>query len=189
MCVKQMVAFPSKVLVIADYDKYHFGEEIRSQIDFVLACGDIPFHLFGEIYERFKIPIFAVKGNHDPTAPFPDFVKNVHNRMVQHRRWLIGGWQGVPHYKSTGPYEWDDMGAAYQLSKFPYVDIFICHAPMAKMTDKADYAHAGSEAILKYIEEKQPRYVYHGHVHSKMGTMIGKTAVVSVFGAKVVTLS
>ena len=57
------------------------------------------------------------------------------------------------------------------------------------MTDKEDYAHVGSEAILRYIEEKQPQYVYHGHVHSKMGTIIGRTAVVSVFGAQVVTLS
>ena len=106
-----MVAFPSKVLVIADYDKQHFTEEIRSQIDFVLSCGDIPFHLFEEIYERFKKPIFAVKGIHDPTAPFPDFVEDVRHRMVQHRRWVIGGWQGVPL---------DDMSAEFQLSKFPY---------------------------------------------------------------------
>jgi Icc-related predicted phosphoesterase len=183
-----MVAFPSKVLVIADYDKYHFKEELRRNIDFVLACGDIPFHIFDEIFEQFNKPIFAVKGNHDSSVPFPDCVEDVHHRIVQHRRWLIGGWQGVPHYKGTGPYEWDDMNAAYQLSKFPYVDIFICHAPVAKKTDKEDYAHLGSEAILKYIEEKQPRYVYHGHVHSKMGAMIGRTAVVSLFGAQVVAL-
>jgi Icc-related predicted phosphoesterase len=184
-----MVAYPSEVLVIADYEKYHFDETIRTKIDFILSCGDIDYHLLEEIYERFKKPIFAVKGNHDPTAPFPKFVENVHNRMVQHRRWLIGGWEGVPHYKMTGPHEWDDMEAAYKLNHFPYVDIFICHAPVAKMTDKADYAHLGSEAIARYIKDKQPRYVFHGHVHSKMGAMIGRTAVVSVFGAKVVTLS
>jgi len=184
-----MVAFPSKVLVIADYDKHHFKEKVEHNIDFVLSCGDIPFHVFEEIYERFNKPIFAVKGNHDPTAPFPDFVEDVHHKMVQHRRWVIGGWQGVPQHKSTGPYEWDDTSTAFQLSKFPYVDIFICHSPVAKMPDMEDHAHMGSEAILKYIEEKQPRYVYHGHIHSKMGTMIGRTAVVSVFGAQVVTLS
>lgn len=184
-----MVAFPSKVLVIADYDKYHFKEDLKSPIDFVLSCGDVPFHLFEEIHERFDKPIFAVKGNHDPAAPFPDFVEDVHHRMVQHRRWVIGGWQGVPSYKGTGHYEWDDASAALELRSFPPVDIFICHAPVAKATDKEDYAHTGSEAILRYIQEKQPRYVYHGHVHSRIGTMIGRTAVVSVFGAQVVLLS
>jgi Icc-related predicted phosphoesterase len=56
--------------------------------------------------------------------------------------------------------------------------IFICHAPLYGQTDKADYAHTGSEALLRYVKEKQPRYVYHGHVHSAIGTMIGKSAVV-----------
>jgi Icc-related predicted phosphoesterase len=69
------------------------------------------------------------------------------------------------------------------------VDIFICHAPLYGQTDKADYAHIGSEALLRYVKEKQPRYVYHGHVHSEIGTMIDKSAVVSVFGSKIVTLS
>jgi Icc-related predicted phosphoesterase len=68
------------------------------------------------------------------------------------------------------------------------VDIFICHAPIYKLTDADDYAHTGSEAILKYIQEKQPKLVYHGHVHSKMGTMVDNTAIVSVYGAEVFTL-
>jgi Icc-related predicted phosphoesterase len=184
-----MIPFPSNVFVIADYQNYHFSEKIKYNIDFVLSCGDVEFQILEEIYERFKKPIFAVKGNHDQAKSFPKFVTDVHFNVAQHRNWFIGGWQGVPSYKSTGHYEWDDMGATKQLSNFPYVDIFICHAPVYKLTDKEDYAHTGSEAILKYIKDKQPKYVYHGHVHSEMGTMIGKTAVVSVIGAKLFTLT
>lgn len=177
------------MLVIADYENAHFIEKIDTNIDFVLSCGDFNFKILEEIYERFKKPIFAVKGNHDSQAPFPRFVQDVHFKVVQHRDWFIGGWQGVPSYKSTGPYEWDDSNALSQLNKFPYVDIFICHAPVYKLTDEEDYAHQGSEAILSYIKEKQPKYVYHGHVHSKIGTMIGRTAVMGVFGAKTFTLT
>jgi len=183
-----MIGFPSKVLVIADYDGFHFQETIKSRIDFVLSCGDVPFHILEEIYERFRKPIFAIKGNHDPTAPFPKFVTDVNFKVVQHRNWLIGGWQGVPCYKSTGPFEWDDIAATEKLSKFPYVDIFICHAPLPKLTDKEDYAHTGSEAILRYVRDKQPKYVYHGHVHSEIGTMVGNSAAVSIFGAKTFSL-
>ncbi len=172
-----MVAFPSNVLVIADYDKPHFEEQIRHQIDFVLSCGNNPFHLFEEIHERFNKPIFAVKGDRDPIDPFPDFVEDVHHRMVQHRRWLIGGWQEVPDLKSPVSSEGDDASAALHLSNFPYVDIFIYHSCKE------------SGAILKYIEEKQPRYVYHGKVHSDTGNIIGETALISVTGAQVVTLS
>ena len=183
-----MIAFPNKVLVIADYENFHFEEKITSPIDFVLSCGDIQFQILQEIYDLYRKPIFAVKGNHDTTHPFPKFVTDVHFKMVQCQNWWIGGWQGVPIYKGSGPYEWDDLNAAAQLQNFPPVDIFISHAPIHKYTDKADYAHQGSHAILQYIQEKQPKYVYHGHVHSEMGAMIGNTAVVSVFGAKVFSL-
>lgn len=185
-----MKGFPSKVLIVSDYPNYHFNESFREKIDFVLSCGDHGFHILEEIYELYKKPIFAVKGNHDSTKPFPPFVMDIHSKVVQHRNWLIGGLQGVPCYKSTpGAYEWDDFTVMNRLINFPYVDIFICHSPVHRHTDKPDYAHIGSEAILKYIKEKQPKYVYHGHIHSKMGTMIDMTAVVSVFGAKIFTLS
>jgi len=82
--------------------------------------------------------------------------------MVQHRNWLIGGWQGVPTYKSSGPYEWDDLGATQQLSKFPYVDIFICHAPLYGHTDKADYAHTGSESLLRHQFSSVITWFYKG---------------------------
>ncbi len=183
-----MLGYPSKVLVIADYEHAHFQENFKLTFDFVLSCGDVGFLILQEIHEQYNKPIFAVKGNHDPAKSFPEFVQDVHAKIVQHRHWLIGGWQGVPDYKSTGAYEWDDLAVMEKLSKFPYVDIFICHAPIYKLTDKDDYAHTGSEAILKYIKEKQPKFVYHGHVHSKMGTMIENTAVVSVFGAEIFTL-
>ncbi len=184
-----MIAFPSNVLVIADYEKYHFQESLKSNIDFVLSCGDVPFQILEEVYELYRKPIFAVKGNHDSTQPFPKYVENVHHRMATYRKWLIGGWEGVPTYKSSGHYQWDDLSVTPQLSVFPYVDIFISHAPVYGLTDKNDYAHRGSKSILKYIEEKQPKYAYHGHVHSRMGAMVDNTAVVSVYGAKVFNLT
>lgn len=183
-----MVAFPSNVLVISGYDRPHFKEHVRHEIDFVLSCGDVPFRLFEEIYERFNKPIFAVRGENDPPAPFPDFVEDIHHRMIQHRRWLIGGWQDIDRHQAAGPPDGDGISADLQLSKFPYVDIFICHTPVTKLIDKEDRAHSCSEAILKYIEEKQPRYVYHGCDHSEVGRIIGKTAVISALGAQVVTI-
>jgi Icc-related predicted phosphoesterase len=184
-----MIGYPSNVLVVADYPKGRFEEAIRAKIDFVLSLGDVDAPILEEIHLRFQKPIFAVKGNHDSTKPFPDYVTNVHLRFVQHRNWFIGGLEGVPSYKGSGAYEWDDLSTAEKLSKFPYVDIFICHAPLLGITDREDYVHQGSEAIRRYIDAKQPKYVYHGHVHEKMGAMVGSTAVVSVYGADVFNLT
>ena len=184
-----MIGFPSNVLVVADYPKPRFEEAVRSKIDFVLSLGDVDPPILEEIHLRFQKPIFAVKGNHDPAGPFPEYVTDVHLRFVQHRNWFIGGFSGVPAYKGSGAYEWDDLAAAAKLDKFPYVDIFICHAPLLGITDREDYAHQGSEAIRRYIDAQQPKFVYHGHVHEKMGAMLGATAVVSVCGADVFHLT
>jgi Icc-related predicted phosphoesterase len=183
-----MIGYPSNVLVIADYPNYRFREHLKYRIDFVLSCGDVPYQVLKDIHERFGKPIYAVKGNHDPSGPFPEFIRDVHYTIVQERNWVIGGWEGVPAYKPSGGGMFDDFEAASYLTKFPYVDIFITHAPIYGKTDKDDYAHIGSEAILKYIEEKQPKYVYHGHTHQHAGAMIRDTAVVSVYGCKVVYL-
>lgn len=184
-----MIGYPSNVLVVADYPKPRFDEAIRSNVDFVLSLGDVDPPILEEIHLRFHKPIFAVKGNHDSTRPFPEYVTDVHLRFAQHRNWLIGGFGGVPAYKGTGAYEWDDLAAAERLSKLPYVDILICHAPLLGITDREDYAHQGSEAIRRYIETQQPKFVYHGHVHEKMAAMVGTTAVVSVCGAEVFHLT
>ncbi len=184
-----MIGYPSNVLVVADYPRPRFDENIRVRVDFVLSCGDVDPPILEEVYLRFGKPIFAVKGSHDSTKPFPDYVTDVHLRFVQHRNWLIGGLGGVPASKGSGAYEWDDLGATGKLSKLPYVDIFICHAPILGITDREDAAHQGSEAIRRYIEVQQPKFVYHGHVHAEMGAMIGTTAVVSVYGAEVFSLS
>ncbi len=184
-----MLGYPSNVLVVADYPNPHFNVEFEKRVDFVLSCGDHSFQILTEIYEKYQKPIFAVKGNHDPNRPFPACVQDIHFRVIQHRNWFIGGWQGVPAQRASGPFEWDDAEAEIRLSKFPYVDIFICHAPVFGRTDKEDYDLIGSKAMLKYIEEKQPKYVYHGHVQSGIAAIIGETAVVGVNGAKVFSLT
>lgn len=184
-----MIGYPSNVLVVADYPKPRFEEAIRSKIDFVLSLGDVEPPILEEIHLRFQKPIFAVKGNHDSIKPFPEYITDVNLRFVQHRNWFIGGFGGVPASTGSGAHEWDDLGATWKLSKLPYVDIFICHAPVLGITDKEGYAHQGSEAIRRYIETQQPKFVYHGHVHEKMGAMVGNTAVVSVYGADLFSLT
>ena len=183
-----MVALPSRVLVISDYDKPHFQENLGGGIDFALSLGDVPSRILQEVYDLILRPIFAVKGNHDPTETFPPCVQDVHRSIAQHRKWVIGGYRGIPSSRPAGSFQWDDGQAGLELNHFPYVDIFIAHAPVFGITDTPDPAHAGSRALRCYIEEKQPRYVYHGHVHSEIGAMLGESAVVSVHGAKVVTL-
>lgn len=81
----------SKGIVIFDeiLEDFTSPNEYIPKFDFVLSCGDVPFHVLEEIYDLYKKPIFAVRGNHDPVKPFPKCVEDVHHRMVQYRNWLI----------------------------------------------------------------------------------------------------
>jgi len=183
------IGYPSNVLVVSDYEKYSFKERIPYRIDFVLSLGDNSMQVLKDVYQKYRKPIFAIRGNHDGKTPFPDGIIDVHLQVDNYRNWSIGGFGGTLFNKDRGHNMWTDADAEYLLDQMPYCDIFICHSPVARATDKPEsYAHQGSEAIRKYIREKEPKFVYHGHVHKKLGTMIGNTAVVSVYGYKVVHL-
>lgn len=71
------------------------------------------------------------------------------------------------------------------------LDILLCHGPPYRYLDKVNgkYGapkrfwgeHAGSKIILDYIQKKQPKYVFCGHIHEGKGkTKIGKTEVYNV---------
>jgi len=183
------VGYPSNVLVVSDYENDRFEEQIRLRVDFTLSLGDNPVSALKDIYERYRKPIFAIRGERDGKTPFPKGVINVHLQVEEYRNWTIGGFGGTLWHKDRGPNTWSDAEAEDMLAAMPCCDIFICHSPVARATNKPEsYAHQGSKAIRKYIREKEPKFVYHGHVHKKLGTMIGNTAVVSVYGYKVVHL-
>jgi Icc-related predicted phosphoesterase len=183
-----MIGYPSNVLVVADYPHQRFDVQFRKKVDFILSCGNVEFSVLEEIHGQFGKPIFAVKGNLDTSKPFPGFVQNVHLQLVQHRHWLIGGFGGVSALKDSGPDDWEGL-AAGKLAKFPYVDIFICHAPLLKPAGREDCAYEECQAVRRYIEERQPKFVYHGCVQEKLGAMAGETAVVSVYGAEIFSLT
>jgi Icc-related predicted phosphoesterase len=184
-----VVGYPSNVLVVSDYEPYHWKEHVPYRIDFILSCGDNSIQALADLYERYRKPIFAVREDHDGLTPFGKGVLDVHMNPGRFRNWIIGGFSGVPYYKQRGQNMWSEEEASSLLQKMPRCDVFICHAPVAEATDKPEsYAHPGSIAIRRYVEAKKPRFVYHGHVHRHPGIMIGDTAVVSVFGHKVVHL-
>lgn len=86
------------------------------------------------------------------------------------------------------------------LRRFGQLDILICHQPPYRILDKVAFngapkhwigKHAGSKIILDYIERKQPKYVFCGHIHEGEGCKkVGKTEVcnLGVCGYKIVNL-
>jgi Icc-related predicted phosphoesterase len=81
----------------------------------------------------------------------------------------------------------DSEKAKKTLNWFNSLDILLCHQPPYKILDKvtASFApkhwqgkHAGSKVILEYIKNKNPKYVFCGHIHEAYGNKkIGKTTI------------
>lgn len=84
------------------------------------------------------------------------------------------------------------------LRNFDDLNILICHQPPYGFLDEVTFKsapkhwkgkHAGSKTILDYIENKQPKYVFCGHIHEGEGKIrIGRTEVynLGVCGHKIV---
>jgi Icc-related predicted phosphoesterase len=73
------------------------------------------------------------------------------------------------------------------LTGFANLDILVCHQPPYGILDKVNFPsapkhwqgkHAGSKAVLDYVNKYHPRYVFCGHIHEGEGMKkIGRTEV------------
>ena len=72
----------------------------------------------------------------------------------------------------------DTQEAKGILDSFSHIDILMCHQPPKEVLDIVKNPgapkhwqgkHAGSETILKYINEFKPKYVLCGHIHEGRG--------------------
>jgi Icc-related predicted phosphoesterase len=135
-----------------------------------------------------------------------DEVRVINNKIASFQGVRIGG---LEYFVDTGwvkDFKPSDFGEKMDVAKkqtekakkvlngFGSVDILVCHQPPYGVLDKvtAKFApkswqgkHAGSRVIQKYIQSKQPRYVFCGHIHEGEGMKrIGNTEVYNLGVAK-----
>jgi len=176
-------------------------------IDFVIACGDIPYYYQEFIISVLDKPLFFVRGNHDPEIEYsqnssythPRGGIDLHRRILCHEDILIGGIEGSIRYKKQGSFQYTqsqmwfnvfELLPKLMLNRVKYgrfLDIFISHAPPWKIHDKDDFTHQGIKAFRWLIQTIQPRYHFHGHIHvyqpdTQIKTMVGRTEVINTYG-------
>jgi Icc-related predicted phosphoesterase len=183
-------------LLVADYHEYKIDEKKLREViggksvDLIISCGDVPYDTLRKLKERFyDAPMYAVHGNHCPSAPFPEPIVDLHLNVVKKGTLLISGFEGTLRYKESGNYLYNDIDVEQLMGRMPPVDVMISHAPPRGIHDGEDFAHIGFEYFRNYIDEKKPRFWIHGHSHIKNAvTPINDTFVVSVYGFKFVRL-
>jgi uncharacterized protein len=166
--------------------------EMSVEADVVIGAGD-----FASVHEGLEETIGALAAIETPTVLVPG-----NNETADALRAAAAGWDaatvlhgeaatvagaeffglgaGVP----VTPWEWsfdlDDEEAAAMLSPCPEGAILVLHSPPRGHCDaSADGTSFGSTALLRAIEEKQPRLAVCGHIHESWGceSQVGATPV------------
>ena len=196
-----------KVLTIADTHGELTREELKEKIekqkpDICLLLGDILYNDMKKICEIVPCMKFGICGNHEYRCfldNFPD-VLDLDKMQYVHQIRLDDIVQMVSFAGLSGSIKYTEDHTRYlitqkeamdSLSKTGPVDILLTHDKPCFRKPR-DYhcsvhtdAHAGLYGIGKYILEKKPKYVFHGHLHKSETKVIKKhTTVISCYGVE-----
>jgi Icc-related predicted phosphoesterase len=173
---------PIHLLVIADIEDLRWKHS-TGKADILLSCGDVSDHVILEAADAFKCrAIFAVKGNHDSSHPFPDPIVDLHRISDKCSGVTFGGFNGAWKYKPRGWYLYDQSEVEEYLAIFPGTDIFISHNSPRGIHDRNDGIHTGFDGLTSYIARAKPKILVHGHHHVNKETTCGETQVIGVHG-------
>lgn len=166
--------------------------ERAGEVDVVIGAGD-----FASVHEGLEATIDALSAIDAPTILVPG-----NNETVDALRAAAAGWEAatVLHGEGTEidgtafwglgagipvtPWDWsfdlDEDAAAEALAGCPEDGVLVVHSPPKGHCDVSGSGeHLGSEAILRAIEESEPRLAVCGHIHESWGgeSRIGPTEV------------
>jgi Icc-related predicted phosphoesterase len=166
--------------------------EMSVDADVVIGAGD-----FASVHERLVETIGALAAITTPTVLVPG-----NNETVDALREAASDWSaatvlhgegttidGVEFYGLGGgipvtPWDWsfdlDDGTATEMLAACPEGAVLVLHSPPKDHCDSAGGGgNFGSPALLRAIEEKQPRLAVCGHIHESWGceSQVGDTPI------------
>lgn len=177
-----------KLLVVADVDDFHWHGS-PGNADLAVSCGDVDDSYLIEIAKAHNCQnIFAVKGNHDSTAPFAAPIIDLHLKTAEYNGILFGGLNGCFKYKPAGYFLYEQWEVEEFLKYFPKVDIFVSHNSPKRIHDKNDEGHTGFEALNTYIKRTNPKLLLHGHQHIEKETIVQNTRVVCIYGHRIIEI-
>ena len=121
--------------------------------------------------------ILHVYGNHDRThgKRSPGGCICVEDTIYNYKGIRVLGLGGSIRYK-PGPDQYTEAEMEHrikklrrQLKKNGGFDILLTHSPARGLGDAEDPTHVGFECLRKLLDDYQPKYMVHGHVHMNYG--------------------
>ena len=141
-------------------------------------------------------PLLYVHGNHDggyAQRP-PEGCQCIDGKLVTVGGLRILGLGGSALYNG-GPHQYTETQMRRRIHRLRLklalaggVDIVLTHAPVRGFGDEDNMTHRGFEAFLPLLDQHQPRYLVHGHIHQRYGAnrprcyQYGKTTIINATG-------
>ena len=145
---------------------------------------------YAELFDAMPSPALLTYGNVDIPALWPDYLRDGHRVVdaevveVAGLRWgFVGG--GLVSPMRT-PYEIPEAEYAEKVAALGAVDVLFTHIPPALPELTYDVLarrfEVGSQALLEYVRDVQPRYHLFGHVHQPLASRmrVGRTECINV---------
>lgn len=175
-----------KILAIADEEaKYlydFYTPDKVAGVDLILACGDLHAEYLEFLVTMTGVPLFYVRGNHDDsysTRP-PEGCQCIEDKLVVWNGIRILGLGGSIRYrKGDNMYTENQMRRRvaklwFHIWRHNGFDILLTHSPARHINDMEDLPHQGFRIFQDLLEQHQPKYFIHGHVHANYGIKVPK---------------
>jgi Icc-related predicted phosphoesterase len=200
-----------KILAISDrVDERVYSEHILhnyGDVDLFVGCGDLPYYYLEYIVTMVNQPVLYIHGNHDVEVSHTATGRRVEiaegcdlidGRVVNVKGLIFMGLGGSMRYTPGTPFQYTEGQMRARVARLiprllvnklrygRFVDVVITHAPPYGIHDGSDQAHVGFKVFLTLMTWFSPRYLLHGHMHSRRYnaqtiTPYGDTKVVGAF--------
>ena len=170
-----------KILLVSDEEDKYLWDFYRpgrlKGIDLILSAGDLKAEYLSFLVTMANRPLLYVPGNHDggyAQRP-PEGCQCIDGKLVTVGGLRILGLGGSALYNG-GPHQYTEKQMRRRIHRLRLklaltggVDIVLTHAPVRGFGDEDNMTHRGFEAFLPLLDQYQPRYLVHGHIHQRYG--------------------
>ena len=166
-----------RILTVSDQEcpglwEYYTPGKLQ-EFDLILSCGDLKADYLSFLVTMARCPLLYVHGNHDGSYDRhpPEGCDCIEDKLVTYNGLRVLGLGGCRQYH-PGPHQHTEEKMRKrirklhrQIKKAGGVDSVLTHAPARGLGDGEDPAHMGFEALRELLDQYQPAYLVHGHVH------------------------
>ena len=188
-----------KILAISDVPSkalWDYGtREHLEGIDLILSCGDLPQKYLEYLTNFTAAPILYVHGNHDGSyrENEPGGCICVDDSVYVWKGLRIMGLGGSIRYNNReDSFQYTEREMRRRVRKLwrkahhvGGIDLLLTHSPAAGLNDSTDHAHKGFACFNDLMDEYEPQWFVHGHVHLNYDAKLprvctrGKTTVIN----------